>query len=1342
MRKTATKIAALTLSLIMVLASIPFGAAAGLKSLLPKASAQQYRNGDTFYFGSYPQRRVQDEEITAALNAKAADAEWISYGYYAGNGNLSTCIQGDWMRYCDIEHDGARYRGVVFSQYRPYLPFLEGNDGYIFQPLHGYVTNTTYWFRWEPLEWRILDADYGFVMSEKLIDAQAFNIGNMYSTAGVDYENSDIREWLNDTFYNAAFSETEKELIDEAWLDEYGYVTDNVFLLTYADVLDPSNGFSSSEIATDQRRLASGTDYAKCQGLYDVSASGLGITSAYSNWSLMTTYETFLSTFGGSVDYNGRVGYNGTLYDTSMGIRPAFFILDWPESELTFTEKDDLFTVAEQTTLYKGNIENPVPLRAVLFSADGKCTGSDVQWRSSNSSVLEITDTHAVSSGESTWVLTADFKAKKEGTVTVTVSAPGVASDSVTVQVIEQKYELKAEIELDNDFFYLKKGMLFDADGNKKDAVTANIRLTNLPDQGMEGKTLRNISVQCTADEGMLFENGSNNYTFTVSSLSPNETVSRTVKLLPQDNFSFPKDTEPCVRKLSVTASTEKDVVKASAGFTLHPANTLLMEFAPDPGSYTYKDGELFKDGLKAAFIKGTLTVRNCMPDKTAPIFSGELRELLDFENVRLDAAFGDHSGLLLAGGYTGDTKYFDMMYGEIKEFEYRIEFDEAALTARMMETPVADITDSIPFTLTSMANAFKPIRLNGSFEYHFDALFVYSHIQMFNNVKVLIQEKSFFKNTSFDSDIKLGACKVWDALDILDNAVTFDFGELFYGEPNFCKFGYFDAYVGDLLLNYIKKDLPSELETEMKKSFESYHLFYDFIEGAIKTMPEWTDDVIEKTSFEFMEFAKDSLYSPSINFTSVLLKLDDKGSDLSKGFASFLYEMGCAAETINDCCDMLGKAADTYTAFRKIYKAVTLAKAYQTVTDSFYENLEIAAKNMKQIDPDYAASFSASVAKAKAKAYPSIDTIIEAIISVEAPLTELIYNVVAKDFAYSQVAAVLGFEAAGPAAAVIFAYDATFEIMDKIVMVGDLTEQYEIMNYVSPVEKGLQQNVTDKFNKLAHELTYSNAVSYDEAFRQLKLTNMYLYDAAYKFTKANLFHAGQSHQEYVDEMDTIAALKNSWNNVSCHASAAGEVNYKKVTVKCPVDMYVYDAAGALAAAIANEQIGTQDEKVTVLVAEGEKSVVIPAGESYSVKIVARESGEMTYRVTELKDIETLRVVETIQIPLQAEQVFEGTTPTVWDGPKEGYALHTNGETVTVSSDVILAQKPGDVDGDGNITASDARLCLRRAVDLEDYAVGSFEFTACDVDKDGSVTANDARSILRAAVGLEDPTKW
>ena len=59
----------------------------------------------------------------------------------------------------------------------------------------------------------------------------------------------------------------------------------------------------------------------------------------------------------------------------------------------------------------------------------------------------------------------------------------------------------------------------------------------------------------------------------------------------------------------------------------------------------------------------------------------------------------------------------------------------------------------------------------------------------------------------------------------------------------------------------------------------------------------------------------------------------------------------------------------------------------------------------------------------------------------------------------------------------------------------------------------------------------------------------------------------------------------------------------------------------------------------------------------------------------------------------------------------------------------------GDLDGDCEVTAADARLALRYAVGLEQMnadiaAIG-------DMDGDGKLTAADAREILRKAVGLE-----
>ncbi len=61
----------------------------------------------------------------------------------------------------------------------------------------------------------------------------------------------------------------------------------------------------------------------------------------------------------------------------------------------------------------------------------------------------------------------------------------------------------------------------------------------------------------------------------------------------------------------------------------------------------------------------------------------------------------------------------------------------------------------------------------------------------------------------------------------------------------------------------------------------------------------------------------------------------------------------------------------------------------------------------------------------------------------------------------------------------------------------------------------------------------------------------------------------------------------------------------------------------------------------------------------------------------------------------------------------------------------------GDVNRDGKLNTSDARLALRGAIGLEAYKKGSEEYTAADIIADGVLGTDDARLILRIAVGLE-----
>lgn len=59
---------------------------------------------------------------------------------------------------------------------------------------------------------------------------------------------------------------------------------------------------------------------------------------------------------------------------------------------------------------------------------------------------------------------------------------------------------------------------------------------------------------------------------------------------------------------------------------------------------------------------------------------------------------------------------------------------------------------------------------------------------------------------------------------------------------------------------------------------------------------------------------------------------------------------------------------------------------------------------------------------------------------------------------------------------------------------------------------------------------------------------------------------------------------------------------------------------------------------------------------------------------------------------------------------------------------------PGDVDGDGGVTAADAIIVLRASVGLT--TLGAEGFSAADVDGNGVVNAADAARILRMSAGL------
>ena len=281
--------------------------------------------GTIINFGSYPQSKVTDSATISALDSVTKN--WKSYKYYSGTGDYDdgNMEPSDYMKYADIKLGGNKYRAVTFSEYRPRYTGYKSSASYSYQDDNGYYTNKVYYFKYEPLKWRVLDASTGLIVCDFAIDSQAYNNYNLCTDStyesfwgdsdknhsASDWENSSLRAWLNNEFYNVAFNEVQqvkiRELTRENNDSSFGTfdskpTSDKITLLSFNDVLNTSYGFSSST-SSDTERYRKGTDYAKCQGLEVYSDLG----SSYDGnswWRLRTP-----SSFHGAI----FVGYDGWL---------------------------------------------------------------------------------------------------------------------------------------------------------------------------------------------------------------------------------------------------------------------------------------------------------------------------------------------------------------------------------------------------------------------------------------------------------------------------------------------------------------------------------------------------------------------------------------------------------------------------------------------------------------------------------------------------------------------------------------------------------------------------------------------------------------------------------------------------------------------------------------------------------------------------------------------------------------------------------------------------------------------------------------------------------------------
>ena len=267
-------------------------------------SVQVYtREGNYIYFGEYPQT-IKSPDVTVG---EVADED----GYYPGS-------------------DGERYAKIIAHPYNSGCTFTDGSS---------VTSGSTYYFKVEPIRWKILSESDGsaFILADQILSNKRYN--DTLTGTVVDgeiayannYMHSDIRAWLNGEFLNTAFGEVAQSLIEttevDNSVDSTGYnknqyacenTVDKVFLLSYGEVTNSAYGFASNSSTDDAARRVTVSDYARSIGSY-INYSGCGY------WWLRSPYYND-DTYARIVYYTGFANYSLVVYDDYFGIVPAMNI--------------------------------------------------------------------------------------------------------------------------------------------------------------------------------------------------------------------------------------------------------------------------------------------------------------------------------------------------------------------------------------------------------------------------------------------------------------------------------------------------------------------------------------------------------------------------------------------------------------------------------------------------------------------------------------------------------------------------------------------------------------------------------------------------------------------------------------------------------------------------------------------------------------------------------------------------------------------------------------------------------------------------------------------------------
>ena len=230
------------------------------------------RDGDYIYLGEFPQTlKADDVTITDTIDAR---------GYYLGS-------------------DGNYYAAVTAD---PYVDGMAADptSKSTFSTGASVVEGTVYYFKVEPIRWRIITEENGeaLLLCDSIIASLQYQTDYESSAGGYcttsngapsgtyanNYMYSNVRNWLNETFYKTALNQTQQGIVLTTEVDNseesaspYGSprnnkcvcenTSDKIFLLSMCEATNEANGFASY-FTSDVARQMMTSDYSRATGAY------------------------------------------------------------------------------------------------------------------------------------------------------------------------------------------------------------------------------------------------------------------------------------------------------------------------------------------------------------------------------------------------------------------------------------------------------------------------------------------------------------------------------------------------------------------------------------------------------------------------------------------------------------------------------------------------------------------------------------------------------------------------------------------------------------------------------------------------------------------------------------------------------------------------------------------------------------------------------------------------------------------------------------------------------------------------------------------------------------------